>query len=178
MKIRGSRGNTTVSKKDFVVDVITSAAGTVLQSALINPGNTQLFPWLSGIANAFDRYTFKKLVLHYVPRVGMNTDGLIYFAYDPSSTDPVPTAAQMLQMRYSASGSVRSPLSMVIDQNELRKQQMQNKYVTNRTSFTGMPAYESAIEFYMGRLTYHVSSTASITVGQIFIEYIVDLQDP
>ena len=81
-----------------------------------------MFPWLSGIATSFDRYRFSKLIVHYTPRVGLNTDGIVHIAYDPSSTDPVPTESEMLQMRYSVTGSVRNAVSLTIDPNELRKQ--------------------------------------------------------
>lgn len=55
---------------------------------------------------------------------------------------------------------------------------MQNKFVSTRTDFTSMPAYETAIEFFIGRASISASADPDTTIGSIFVSYEVELQDP
>jgi len=111
---------TKITKSDFIVDATTDSAGNFAGSAVINPGRVTLFPWLSRLALSFDRYRFTKLSFVYKPRAGLNTAGVVTIAYDPSSTDGVPSAIEARQMKHKVEGSVRNRVVLNIPPSELR----------------------------------------------------------
>lgn len=59
-----------VRHKEFVTTVNSSQNFQVQASLEINPGNTQLFPWLAGVATRFQEYKIRGMVYHYVPTSG------------------------------------------------------------------------------------------------------------
>jgi hypothetical protein len=79
-------------------------------STRINPLNSNLFPWLSTIASAFDQYRFTKLVFHYKPAVPTTTPGNLYLMVDPDVYDPSPVTPQaLMNSRCAVEGSVFTP---------------------------------------------------------------------
>jgi len=59
---------TRVTHREFVGDVISPGAGlgySVLRADDINPTNSNLFPWLSGIANSFQQFKFNGMVVEF-----------------------------------------------------------------------------------------------------------------
>lgn len=72
----------------------------------INPGLKTLFPWLSTIANSFERYRFQKLDFEYVPRRGYNTSGSVYYGIDYDVKENLPINEQEL---CAYEGTVESP---------------------------------------------------------------------
>ncbi len=59
-----------------------------------NPGNEQMFPWLSGIANHYDRYRVEQAKLIYVPTAGTDVDGTVTIHFDPDVIDGPPTSVE------------------------------------------------------------------------------------
>jgi len=87
--------------------------GTVLASIdfkvlayTINPGLKGLFPWLSTMANSFERYRFSKLDFEYVPRRGYNTSGSVYYGIDYDVKENLPANEQQL---CAFEGTVEAP---------------------------------------------------------------------
>jgi len=57
-------GGTIVRHREYIGDIIPSTNFT-LTSFSINPGNTDLFPWLSAVASAYEEYAFRGLIFEY-----------------------------------------------------------------------------------------------------------------
>jgi len=60
----------------------------------VNPANSSMFPWLSGIAQSYEKYYFRKLRFRTCPEVGTQTPGRIGMYVDPDPTDAIPTTKQ------------------------------------------------------------------------------------
>lgn len=71
----------------------TIEGGTFSQGSYkIQPGLNLSFPWLSGLAPAFEMYEIRSLSFEYVSRCPTTTAGLIYMAVDYDAADsPVVT---------------------------------------------------------------------------------------
>jgi len=56
-----------VRHKEYIGDVVSSATAGAFNTTSfpINPGMAQTFPWLAGIANQYQEYTFKGLLFEY-----------------------------------------------------------------------------------------------------------------
>lgn len=62
----------------------------------INPGLTTTFPWLSGLANQYERYKFKNLQFYYKNKCNTTFLGDISMAIEYDAGDPAPsTSVQM-----------------------------------------------------------------------------------
>lgn len=83
------KGGTRIRNSEF----LSSIAGSTLFASNefnINPGLTQVFPWLSGEASKWQQYRFHRLVFRYVPRCPTTTEGTIILApeYDVREGPP------------------------------------------------------------------------------------------
>lgn len=95
----------TIRHKEFLCTIKGSRNFTLQRFFLLQPGDTNTFPWLSGVANRFQQYRIKGMVFHYVPTSG----------YAVSGTDPA-LGAVMIQTSYRANDS--DPTSKVEMMNE------------------------------------------------------------
>ena len=95
----------TIRHKEFLCSIQGSRDFQVQRFFLLQPGDTNTFPWLSGVANRFQQYKIKGMVFHYVPTSG----------YAVSGSNPA-LGAVMLQTSYRANDS--DPTSKVEMLNE------------------------------------------------------------
>nr|WRQ65397.1 structural protein [Tolivirales sp.] len=114
-------------KRCEVVSAIQSTATTYALTSsltpsdcLIHPGNERLFPWLSGIADSYEKYRFDKLVFRLISANPSTASGMVYLAVDTDPTDPQPTSiSELMSNAYSASGTVWNNVALVVDCNSL-----------------------------------------------------------
>lgn len=100
-----------VRKREFIADVNASTAfsNNVFP---VNPGLSEVFPWLSSIANNFEQYRFNGLIFQFVSTssdaIASTTDlglGQVILASDYNAVDPAfVNAPQMLSSMFSNSG--------------------------------------------------------------------------
>ena len=62
----------------------------------INPGNPDLFPWLSGIALNYESYRIHHLEINLVSQVPTDTKGYLAAAIDYDAADPAPASKQAM----------------------------------------------------------------------------------
>lgn len=55
--------------------------------AQINPSTESVFPWLSQIAGAYEKYTVNSIGFEYVPSCSTLADGILYLAFDHDPSD-------------------------------------------------------------------------------------------
>lgn len=143
-------------------------------SALLNPGNTTLFPWLAAIAQRFESYIFDSFQICYEPLCSTATDGAVYIGIDYNSQDPLPTSVRQL-MTYE--GTVRSsafmPACMVASKQGLSKRK--TYYVSGNylEPIAGDQLYDTGKVIIASD-----NSTVAATNGEIYVKYRVRLSTP
>jgi hypothetical protein len=151
-----------------VVTSSTTANTFNCDSYVANPGKNAAFSWLSTLASNYDKYKFRKLVIHYTPNVGTSVNGKVGIGFDYDSTDDVPVNRQeFFTLTHHAEVGVWSPLTLnVPTQGGIR--------FTNTHTSTDSKLIDLGQILVMTDLV----ATTSTTVGDLLVEYDVDLIDP
>jgi len=88
------------------MDIAGSTDCKVQASLPVNPGISDTFPWLSGIADKYDQYKLSSLEFEYVPVKGTDISGEIGLLFDPDTLDDPPLSmSELLQSQYSITGA-------------------------------------------------------------------------
>jgi len=85
-------GSVRVVHREYLGE-LTSVSATiyeVLKTLPLNPGSSVTFPWLSSLANRFEKYRFHRLEFGYSPECSTSTNGVVMslIDYDPSDSAP------------------------------------------------------------------------------------------
>jgi len=83
-------GNVVVTNREYV-GYLSGSSSFNLVSYPANPGISSLFPWLSNIANNYDRYRVKRLRFIFVSSVSTATAGRIALVWNYNAADLVPS---------------------------------------------------------------------------------------
>jgi hypothetical protein len=97
-----TKGGYRIKHNEYVQVLQGHAALTTEINQNLNPGNVNLFPWLSTVAGAFDKYIIHNLEIQYLHEVGTTVGGLVgmYFDYDVS--DPMPLTLSTFMNNFEA----------------------------------------------------------------------------
>lgn len=178
-----------VSNREFVSMI--RSGGTLTNGAtefenvaqVINPGNSALFPWLSGIAtNRFVKYRFHGLVFEYVPTSGnsvasANTAlGTIAGAINPDPNDDAWTSMTELLHAENAVSSVPSASVVWPVECASRDQVTAIRFVTNYSPDGEVdPRLVSPGTFQVATMG---QQAVDVELGQLWVTYDVEFFDP
>ena len=89
-----------------------TGSSNVIQSYEIQPGNADVFPWLSAIAGRYEKYHFTQLSFEFITRVATSTNGQLLIAVDYDANDPDNYSADLESrvLLMSHEGAVSGPL--------------------------------------------------------------------
>lgn len=162
--------NVTVEHTEYIRDLSGTAAFTPT-SLPINPGNTDVFAWLSDLAGLFETYRFEKLEFHYNPSVGTDTDGKLLMTFDPDVLDEVPDSKQvMLEARVQLDATPWQPSILKVPKDVLS----QERYVRS-----GLPPPDTDQHLYdAGQLIYATPGVPVAVCGELFVTYKVVFTTP
>lgn len=154
--------------KERVSNVSALNSGFNIVDVFINPANTALFPWLSGIAKKYDLYHFKRLRFTYVPSLPTSEEGNVYIGLDYNTLDPSPSSSsELCQLSHWTMNVVWKPSSLAIDVNGIGWQYTRTGPVANADYKT----------YDLGRLFLATEGiTYTGTVGYIEVEYDVEFK--
>jgi len=171
-------GDCTVSHREYIKDIV---AGTGTPSVFsveqlsCNPGQAGTFPWLSSLAQNFESYRFEKLKFDYETEAATSLGGTLVMALDYDASDASPQSKQIM-MAYR--GSVRSaPWTECChssDREDLNKQKSYYVRPGPQPVNTDIKMYDTGILFVASQGV----STASSTLGELYVEYTVRLMTP
>lgn len=183
-----------VRKREFICDVnpaATDRAGnpifkTVsckngLLTSIANLGTsigiTQTFPWLSNVAQFFDKFFVHELNFDYVPTTGTNTEAEI--ALCPSYDAAAPLVGETKQDFLDADGTVRGPayrnLTCKLDKSKMHEY-TKSHYIANKKT-VGPEARQNE----PARLNVIASvpeTNAETNLGELWVDYDVTLSTP
>jgi hypothetical protein len=173
-------GDNFICHREYIMDIApdTQTVSDVFQLIVaesINPGNSQLFPWLSAIAMRYETYIFRGLRFIYEPQCSTTSPGTVAIVVDYDALDAPPQ--NKLQMM-SYKGAVRSPpwfcSNFTAASSDLQK--AKEYYVTNTSQVAGGDArlYNVGNLF----LAYEGPAGTTFAAGELYVEYMIELRTP
>jgi hypothetical protein len=162
-----------VKHREFIGDVNGSEDFFLSQFA-VNPGLAETFPWLNEVAQNFESYHFRYLRFQYQPQAPTTAPGTVMLAIDYDAADTAPTEKIELM---SLVGAVRCAVWSEIEQRSTAddlKKMAPRLYVrtTNLASNLDIKTYD------VGNLFIATVGATAITVGELYVEYEVELTSP
>lgn len=158
-------GNRVVLKRREFVGTATNGSttgfaltnlSTVIPGYDFNPSCYTLFPWLSQLSVAYERFRFNKLSFEFVPGQSTATAGRFYASVDYDYDDnPATSKAEMMGNMTAVESSLWTNCGLKCDPNSLNRD-MPYRYVSstsrtlsieNRTAYSGflMLAFDTAV---------------------------------
>lgn len=91
------RGGVLVSNTEFVQTIsgLSSNYG-MYGTHLANPGQSDMFPWLAGIASRYEKFRFRKLSIKYKPTCSTSIGGYVMLGVDYDAVDVPPSTRQVM----------------------------------------------------------------------------------
>lgn len=165
--------------REYVCDIISAGASFSLKSFPISPSNTELFPWLSIVAQNFDQYQFKGLIFEFKTNSGTavastNTAlGTVIAATQYNSYDqPFSNKLDMEQYEYAVS-TVPSQ-SMIHPVECAPSSQPTDSLYVDQTSAGGDLRFSRMGVFSIAT----VGQQASCNIGELWVSYDIDFFKP
>lgn len=164
-----SRGRTMViSHRERFASVKPTGSAFEVSSHFVNPGLCGIFPWMSDVANRFEKYKFSKLAFRYVPQCDTQA-GLVTLAFDFDPIDDAPdTMAQAATYSDHASSSIWHEVTMQVDLAAGDRLPQKNVRAGNIAS-VDLNMYD------VGQLHICTEGAKAETVGYVEVEYTVNL---
>jgi len=161
-------GNVVVTNREYV-GYLSGSSSFNLVSYPANPGISSLFPWLSNIANNYDRYRVKRLRFIFVSSVSTATAGRIALVWNYNAADLVPsTKLGALSIHPAEESNVWESFALDIP-------------TTGGVYYTrdGLPVSIDLKTTDMGSL-YVVTDlcSGSSTIGELYAEYEFEFMNP
>lgn len=80
-------------EKERVATIVGSVAFGNVANIAVNPGLAESFPWLSGVAQHYERYRMDSFTVRYKNLKGTDSDGNVIMSFDYDTLDPAPSSA-------------------------------------------------------------------------------------
>lgn len=156
----------------------TGFALTTLSQALpgydFNPSVQNLFPWVSNVANCYERFRFNKLSFHFVPSQAASTAGRFYAAVDYDYDDRVAsTKTELMGNKTAVEAAVWQECRLVCDPASLNRD-MPYRYISCTTRGLDVEGRTS----FAGYLMCAFDTTATNCLIDIWVEYDLELVTP
>jgi hypothetical protein len=171
-----------VRHREYVADVSSNINFTVNASYALNPGLASSFPWLSGIAQQYQEYSWKGIIYEFVSTSGdvvasTNTAlGTVMLATDYRATQSAFTnKLQLLNQYFSCDAKPSECFCHPIECNP-----KENPYNVQYVRGGAVPAGEDQKTYDLGvvYLATQGMQAASIDVGELWVSYEVELRKP
>jgi hypothetical protein len=169
------KNSDTFTRREFIQNIGSNAyAGNLKVLAQpVNPGNSELFPWLSQIARGYQKYRFKWIKFMYAPTCPTTTVGTLYLVPDYNvDVDASFDVSSLYNYKNAVTGNVWSPLLMVanMDMNSYKSYFIRD---TQYQVLNDAKTYD-VFRLYLGTTGANVVPT---TIGQLWVEYSVEMID-
>jgi len=161
--------NTIVHHREYITDISSSVLFSVVSQYSINPGISLSFPWLSQVAQRFEKYRFKKLRYTYETISPTTSLGSIMLIPDFDAEDPAPTTkSQALAYKSSVRSQLWERIALDVKKEDLSA--LPQYYIR------AGPVANTDIKTYdVGNLFVCCSGASSaITIGELWVEYDIE----
>lgn len=173
----GGSNRITIAHRELIGTMASVGDGWAeIRRLSLNPGNATAFPWLAGMAWSWESYTWRKLQFTYEPRCASTQIGAIqmFADYDVADSSPInEQAASSYDGYLECNPWMRATNTL---NNVAMRQGKAMKYVTPAA---GYPASADPTNYSSGAFFfYSVGTGAAVTLGSLWVEYVVDLITP
>lgn len=113
-RVVDSTGGIIIKKREYIQNIIPQDPFTSVKIEF-NPGLSTMFPWLSGVAQNFEKYKVRKL--HFVYETSQSTfvPGMVMMAPEFNVSDSLPTSkAELLEYAYATRAPVWQNFRLVL----------------------------------------------------------------
>jgi len=178
MRIYQTNGDCIISHREYIQDITASTGNPSIFSVTgfaINPGQSAVFPWLSGVASRFESYCFEQLRFEYETEAPSTLGGSVILTVDYDAADLAP-ATKQVAMSYA--DAVRSaPWEPSEHTSKIESLTKQKTYFVRPA---GLPAGNDIKTYDTGNLFVVTQgvTTASATCGELYVTYRVKLMTP
>lgn len=160
-------GGVVLKHRGLIAGFIGSTTFTA-QNFQINPALAGVFPWCSQLARSYDKYRFKKLKFEFRSVVPTTTAGVVMMSFDYDTLDTLPVS------KFEHAQTTPNVESNSFNSFEL-KVQCDNQYrFCRQGSITGVDLKT----YDFGQLVISSSYGAAALVGEIYVDYEVELSKP
>lgn len=168
-----------ISHREYLAPVAPTSTAFSTNYYPLNIGDHTTFPWLSGMARNFSAYRFLSARARYVSEAPTSTAGIVMIAYtaDAGDLSNAPgTKSDMLEFANSLRCAPWENAQVSLDLTKTEKYvRIGNKY--GFTASTSQPALDIRT-VADGLLWVGTSGISAATVGDVFLEYTVELMNP
>lgn len=166
-------GNVVVTHREYF-RTLSADVAEAFSGELINPCNPNLFPWLCMVAPSWERYRFQALTFSFKTSCSTTFAGDLAMAIDYDARDALPTTfGEISSHEGCCTGNFYGNLGCPAIIKNFDKR--------NRGWYLSAEAEQSTelAEFYGGTFeTYTSVATANAPVGKLYVDYIVELNNP
>jgi hypothetical protein len=178
-----STGQTIVVRhKEFIATINGSVNFTVQRFFLLQPGDFNTFPWMSGLSNKFQQYRIKGMVFHYIPTSGHAISGtnpalgsvMLQTSYRANDTAPA-TKAEMMNEYWASESSPADTFCHPIECSP-----KENPFSIHYVRTKPVPTADSPLLYDMG-VTYVATQGMQADnnpVGDLWVTYEIELSKP
>jgi len=162
-------GITTITHREFVAPVYSSVTGNY-DTINCNPGLDASFPWLASVANGYERYKFLKLEYTFVSAAATSERGRVGLAYqyDPTAANPISRNEFFSIVPNVEEAPWEDMVLRVKPISELR-------YIRSGSLATGT---NNTYDCGKVQVLTAMNADATTQLGELFVEYVVQLQNP
>lgn len=166
-----------VTHREYLSEVLGDASGDgIYVKYKINPGSQSTFPWLSGMAPRFEKYSFKSLKFEYCTTSSSIVPGTVALVPDFNPTDPPPsTLAEALNYTGTVQGQPWGSFETRINMSDLKAYKQyfiaDDKNLLDENSQINQ---FDCMNLYV--ITHNTGEVA--TVGRLYVVYSIELIAP
>ena len=169
-----STGGIIIKKREYVRNIIPQDPFTAVKIEF-NPGLSTMFPWLSGVAQNFEKYKVRKL--HFVYETSQSTfvPGMVMMAPEFNVSDSLPTSkAELLEYAYATRAPVWQNFKLTLNSEAVMNFKDYYIRVNELSVENDKKLYDP---LYLIIATDAVSTDISYA-GELWIEYEIELLYP
>lgn len=171
-----------VQHSEFAGDMVGYGLDYYVDALRINPANSNLFPWLSGMAMNYEAYEFKSLAFRYVPTCSSLTSGSIAMMVDFDAADPTPTSKEeILNSKCHRSVAARDQVTLTVSKDD-EKTLGTRRFTLRSDPYNAVsvvyPPRTDPRTYDLGYFNIAVCGVPMGAVGELYVDYVVDLITP